>query len=75
MANKIQARNWERMGLQKAKGRMGFRDLESFNLAILAKQLRRMIQKPLSIVDKVYRGKNTLRVLVSWKPNWGDVHL
>ncbi|XP_040994311.1 uncharacterized mitochondrial protein AtMg00310-like [Juglans microcarpa x Juglans regia] len=30
---------WERMGKQKGKGNLGYRDIESFNMAILARLL------------------------------------
>ncbi|XP_042962354.1 uncharacterized protein LOC122296618 [Carya illinoinensis] len=45
----IQWRKWVKMGLQKGKGRLGFRDLESFNLALLVKQGWRLIRNPNSL--------------------------
>lgn len=34
---------WERLSLSKAKGGLGFRELEAFNLALLAKQFLRIM--------------------------------
>lgn len=34
----IQWRSWEKMGKAKGKGGLGFRNMTSFNLALLAKQ-------------------------------------
>jgi hypothetical protein len=54
---KIRWLSWEKMGLSKAQGGMGFRDLISFNKALLAKQCWRLTQYPNSLVGKIIKGK------------------
>ncbi|XP_059451112.1 uncharacterized mitochondrial protein AtMg00310-like [Corylus avellana] len=49
--------SWEKLGIAKAKGGMGYRDLESFNMALLAKQGWRLLQYPDSLVAKVFQQK------------------
>jgi hypothetical protein len=48
---------WWRMCIPKRKGGMGFRDLHTFNMAMLAKQSWRLISKPDSICAKVLKAK------------------
>ncbi|KAG7974599.1 hypothetical protein I3843_06G055600 [Carya illinoinensis] len=45
------------MGASKTKGGLGFRNVESFNLVLLAKQGWRMLENPNSIAFHVYRDK------------------
>jgi hypothetical protein len=45
------------MGKTKGIGGLGYRDLESFNLALLAKQGLRLLQHPDSLAARVIRGK------------------
>ena len=45
------------MGKTKAKGGMGYRDLECFNMAMLAKQGWRLVQNLDSLVAKVFHEK------------------
>lgn len=45
------------MGKHKANGILGFRDLECFNKALLAKQLWRLVTKPWSLVATILREK------------------
>ncbi|XP_059436328.1 uncharacterized protein LOC132169286 [Corylus avellana] len=48
---------WERMGKSKARGGLGFRDLESFNEALLAKQGWRLVHDPTSFVAQILQAK------------------
>ena len=41
--------------MTKGKGGMGFRDLQSFNLAMLAKQVKRLLINPDSLCARVLR--------------------
>jgi hypothetical protein len=54
---KVAWMNWGKMGRQKEKGGMGFRDIECFNLALLAKQGWRIIQNPDSLVGRIFKEK------------------
>jgi hypothetical protein len=49
--------NWKGMGKHKTLGGLGYRELESFNLALLAKQAWRIFQYPDSLVAKVFQEK------------------
>jgi hypothetical protein len=49
--------SWERLNQPKCKGGMGFRDLRSFNLAILGKQGWRLITRPDSLCARVLKGR------------------
>jgi hypothetical protein len=55
--SRIHWMSWERMGISKAKGGLGFRDLEVFNKALLSKQLWRLLQSPNSLVAKILKAK------------------
>jgi len=58
--------SWERMGRSKTAGGMGFRDLQVFNTALLAKQGWRLMQHPDSMVATVMR--NISGKSLSYKP-------
>jgi hypothetical protein len=49
--------SWERLGLSKEVGGLGFRDFMSFNMALLAKQAWRLWQNPDSLVGKILKAK------------------
>ncbi len=49
---------WKKTCLSKSYGGMGFRDLEAFNLSLLAKQGWRLTQNDSSLFAKVFKGKD-----------------
>jgi hypothetical protein len=56
-SNKMHWYAWWKLCYPKREGGMGFRDIHSFNLAMLAKQVWRLIQEPDSLCAKVLRAK------------------
>lgn len=49
--------SWETMCTRKEKGGLGFRDLRTFNLAMLARQAWRLVMAPDSLCAQVLRSK------------------
>jgi hypothetical protein len=54
---KIAWMSWDWMGRSKDKGEMGSRDLENFNMALLAKQGWRLINNPETLLARIYKEK------------------
>ncbi|XP_027182324.1 uncharacterized protein LOC113780749 [Coffea eugenioides] len=54
---KMHTISWKNLSKVKGKGGLGFRDLEAFNEALLAKQLWRIITSPNLLMSKVIRAK------------------
>ncbi|KAF5481194.1 hypothetical protein F2P56_001863 [Juglans regia] len=84
--NKIQWRSWAKLGVAKASGGLGFRELVSFNKALLAKQCWRMLTNPHSLAakvlkDKYFRHSDILvsklgfRPSVIWRSLWDSLEL
>ncbi|KAL0283191.1 UNVERIFIED_CONTAM: hypothetical protein Sradi_7237400 [Sesamum radiatum] len=65
---------WDKLCSSKLKGGLGFRNLEAFNLVLLAKQLWSILISPKCLVSKVLKAKYFL-VTISLKLRWGHDHL
>ncbi|XP_030950126.1 uncharacterized protein LOC115974041 [Quercus lobata] len=55
--SKISWVSWRKLCNSKLKGGMGFRNLQAFNFAMLAKQGWRLLENPNSLVARIYRAK------------------
>ena len=61
-ARKVHWVKWERFCEAKEVGGIGFKEIEKFNQALLAKQVWRMINNPDSLCHKVFKAR--------FFPNW-----
>ncbi|XP_010501979.1 PREDICTED: uncharacterized protein LOC104779321 [Camelina sativa] len=67
---------WDKLCVDKIDGGLGFRCLDDFNTALLAKQLWRLITAPESLFAKVFKGRyyrhsNPLDPTKSYSPSYG----
>lgn len=53
----IQRLSWNKLTNLKCQGGLGFKDLQCFNIALLAKQLWRFITNPNLLVSKILKFK------------------
>lgn len=61
--------------MAKSKGGLGYRDLECFNMALLAKQGWRLLHNPDTLVAKIIKEKyypdgTFLESNLGWKPSY-----
>lgn len=71
---KIKWMSWGKIGVSKYNGGLGFREVESFNKAFLAKQVWRVLINQSSIVarvlkDKYYRSTSVLNANLGVNPS------
>ncbi|KAL9840753.1 putative RNA-directed DNA polymerase [Arabidopsis thaliana] len=67
---------WDKLCSSKSDGGLGFRNVDDFNSALLAKQLWRLITAPDSLFAKVFKGRyfrksNPLDSIKSYSPSYG----
>ncbi|XP_059451003.1 uncharacterized protein LOC132181787 [Corylus avellana] len=73
--SRIHWMSWGRLGLNKVKGGMGFREFGCFNKALLAKQVWRLWKSPDSLVARILKAKyfprcEVLDASVGTKPSY-----
>ena len=62
---KIHWIGWKKMAAKRSKGGLGFKDLQLFNKALLAKQVWKLITQPNLLVSKVLKEKYYPKLSVS----------
>ncbi|CAN1825139.1 Uncharacterized mitochondrial protein AtMg00310 [Linum perenne] len=68
--------SWEKLCLPKEKGGLRFKDLETFNHALFAKQTWRLIQNPDLLLAQIYKAKyfpnsTLMQAGKGSNPSWG----
>lgn len=53
----IHWKGWEAMSMHKNKGGMGFKNLSDFNLALLGKQVWRLLTNENSLVSRLFKAR------------------
>jgi hypothetical protein len=69
--SKVSWMSWNRLGLPKSKGGMGFRNIEVFNTALLAKQGWRILQAQDAWLS-IFNARKVLERGLMWRVGNGD---
>ena len=74
-------KTWKHLCRPKYEGGLGFKELEAFNLALLGKQVWRMLTKPNTLVAKVFKARyfrktSILKASLGSRPSyaWRSLH-
>ncbi|XP_010425346.1 PREDICTED: uncharacterized protein LOC104710431 [Camelina sativa] len=57
-------KSWEQLSKPKQEGGLGFKDIEAFKIALLGKQLWRMLTKPNTLMARVFKSRFSVRDLM-----------
>ena len=69
----IQWINWKKLCTLKDRGGMGFRDIQAFNLAMLAKQAWRLIHNTI-LYSIVCINRDIFPIALLWMQRWAATH-
>ncbi|CAG7885839.1 unnamed protein product [Brassica rapa] len=69
-------KSWDKVCVDKNEGGLGFNDITDFNTAMLGKQLWRLIEKPDTLLARVFKGRyyrnaSPLEPIRSYSPSYG----